>query len=417
MKHHNSEMNIKFLGLDDDYIKDNLKLRQKGIWVKYNAEPKNWSNKNASYNKLHNDLKDSDKDWPIAKNIDECEKELCGEMIPSEGTKPGDIYVFYEEIEQRRVPIFYIKLCEFKDSSTKEVLNYIEFNSNSIGFDEISGKYLSELILKLIEIDETKNKKYINELKERYIEYDILTSFIDNKTLEEDELNFIYYMAFIRKETIAIDKIKNRDLKNDFENFSDSQKARLYFNIKDTEIVNQLTIDSKKVLMEITKYGCIKQLTNATKEIIEDKKFIIKLLNCYFEGLKNKGSLVQAIQIIKYLPPKYKDDIDILTLIMNYNTSLGIGYALWFNEKHNDNEFVYKLISLYVNTFIKKGKEYNEHSMEYLLSLFSNEVLNDIEYHILIGPESNIIQEELKNNIIDKLIKSKCKILNYRQKN
>lgn len=257
------ELLKRFSLFDYDFIKNNTDLRYNGVWEKNNT------------NYISSAVK-------------------------------TDKYVFYENKDGCKLPLFYVKLFEYEDSG------YIEFNNKPIDYDSIDGKYLAELILKLCEVDENKYKKHINELKERYIDYFQLTSFYYKEIpQDDDEICFFYYMAYIRKQQIAIEKIKTRNVCEDFKFVDEDHKRQLFLYIKDTEEINKIIIDSKKLLLQIAEYGCIKQLDNATEDIKNDKDFILNLLNAYFMVSNDLND------IIKHLPNRYKDDIDVLSFINN----------------------------------------------------------------------------------------------------
>ena len=97
---------------------------KKGIWKKYAKTERNKGNGRNSYDELYHDLKNSGKNWNIANDYSECKDELCGELIPCDGTRAGDIYVYYIEKNRELYPEFYIKVTEFRDIWTKEKKNH-----------------------------------------------------------------------------------------------------------------------------------------------------------------------------------------------------------------------------------------------------------------------------------------------------
>ena len=110
-----------------------------GIWKKYEKTKNIGWNKGASYDALYNDLKNSGKDWIIAKDYAECQDQLCGEQFPCYGTGPGDIYVFYRQEDGKNIPEFYIKISEKKWE--KEKSNYISFNDRDLKSSGIDFNY------------------------------------------------------------------------------------------------------------------------------------------------------------------------------------------------------------------------------------------------------------------------------------
>lgn len=385
-----------------------------GIWVKYEAQPGNWSkwcSDDTSYSKLYNDLKDSGVDWRIAKSKEACMDQLCGEMIPSEGIDAGDIYVYYLNKSEKKIPVFYIHV---EESRTSKERNFIFFNGCSFGYDNIDDKYMPILADKLFRIDKEKNKEYIEEIKERYSEYLMLLSLIEKIKLEEDELIFMYYMACVKKHPIAISIIKYRNLKQDFNSLSDEGKVKLYANVKRYEDCEDLVIDSKNVIKLIAQQGCLEQLANATDAIVNDKKYIMEVLESFIE---NDKELLLNTEQIECLPDKYKIDIEIIEQIFNNYTTIECNKIAQELYKHPENiadnpEYAYRLINSFTRALINRGETYYEN---YLLYTFSDDVLCDIEDHILVGPESSLEKERLKQESIKKLIKNKKTILEDRK--
>lgn len=391
---------------------------KKGIWKKYEkTEIKAW-NERASYDDLYDDLRNSGNNWGIALDYGECRDQLAGELIASDGTKSGDIYVYYINDDERMVPEFYIKISEFKDMITKEKRNHIMFNECSLGYDGIDNKYLPELITKLREIDEIKNRYYIEKLEIRYKNYQRLLSLQIKDSFTDDELLFLYYMAYVKNDNVAISMIKDRDIQKDFDSFSDENKVQLFLHVKNSPMSNKLSIDSKDILMTLAQNRCLKQLNNTTEDIINDKKYVMSLLECFFEA--DKSSLHNT-ELILYLPLKYRLDIDILELIFyKYTTSIGLAIAKWIETGLNSKkivvnpEFAYRLIDSFSRALINREQSYYENG---LLWVLSDEILKDIENHILIGPEPTEQRENLKNESIKVLKREKEKILNYRREN
>lgn len=390
----------------DEYIKEQNSKINNGTWVKYAAEPRNWSDKNANYIKLYNDLKDSGKDWDIAKDINACQNELCGEMIPSEGISSGDIYVYYEKQDNKDVPVFFIKISDLnKDKS------YIEYNGTNSVFYGIDSKYISEVIVKLNELDKDKHKKHIDDLKIRYMEYNIMLSLLEKEELEEDEINFIYYMAYKRYDEKAINKVKDRNISEDFKNFSIDAKVRLFKNVTTSENQNNLIIDSKEVISKLAKEGFLNQLNNASKEIIDDKEFVLKVVGEYFSS--ESPSLAE---LVRSVPKKYQTDIDVLHCIITNMPSSCIDVGNWISRNHltcNNKIFAYKILSAYLGTSMKSKWNVEDQKTVFGFALcpFTEEILEDIEEHLLIGPEPSKELEERKEQNMNSLLESKKKVL------
>lgn len=389
-----------------------------GIWIKYDCEPGNWYNEDASYNKLYNDLKDTNIDWSIAKSKQQCMDHLCGEFIACDGTVAGDIYVYYLTENTVKKPILYMHVDEFVDDLTKEKKNHIFFNGCSIGYDGIDNEHLPGLIKKLYEIDENKNKRYIEEFETRYKNYQRVLFLNKQETYTEEELLFLYFMAYKKGDSLAISIVEKRDIQKDFDDFTDENKVKLYLSVKNSSISDKLIITSREILIDIAKNRCLKQLNNTTEEIINDKDYILNLLKAFYEADKNS---LRDIELDRYLPEKYKTDIDILEhLFYNYTSAVSlriydwIAHSLNSKELFTNKEFAYRLINSFIRASINKGQSYYGSS---LLWAFEDSILNDIENHILIGPEPTKEREELKDRSIKELKLDKEKVLRYRHNN
>lgn len=387
---------------------------EKGIWKKYEKTERNKGNGRASYDELYDDIKNSGRDWEIANDYSVCKDELCGELIPCDGTRAGDIYVYYLEKDGELYPEFYIKVTEFRDLWTNEKKNHILYNNNSLGYDGIDNKYLPELILKLREIDDVKNRHYVKELEERYKNYQRLL-FLENKDeLTEDDIIFIYKMSYMKTKELLFPMIESRDVKKDYDSLSDEGKIKLFLAVKEDKISDKLTISSKDILMKLAENRCLKQLNNATEDIINDKEYILKLLDCFFEADKCS---IKDLELAKYLPQRYQADIDVLELIFYkyFFTPLSLNDWIRENSKLRENmkkpEFLYRLVDSFVRGLMKDGEPYYESG---LMDLLTDEVLDDIENHILIGPESTQENEDLKNRSIDVLKNEREKVKKYR---
>lgn len=386
---------------------------QKGLWKKYEkTEIKAW-NERASYDELYDDLKDSGKDWEIASDYRRCKEQLCDGFVSDDVTEAGDIYVYYVDDNGNKTPKFYVKVMEYWNASVKK--NFILFNGCSLGFDGIDNKYLPELMTKLCEIDEIKNKGYIDELDIRYKNYRRLLSLKEKDEYTDEELLFLYYMAYVKNDNMAISMIKDRDIQNDFDSFSDENKVNLFLHIKNSPISNELSIDSKDILMTLAQNRCLKQLNNASEEIISDKAYIMSLLECFFSANSISGNF----EIRQYLPSRYQADIDVLELIISecLFTSFDFNYFVNLNsdlkQKITEPQFAYRLVDSFIRSLIVSGGAYYESGWMYF---FPNEILYDIENHILIGPEPTEQRENLKNESVRVLKREKEQVAVYRLK-
>ena len=399
---------------------------KQGIWKKY-AKTKG---KETAYDELYEDLKNSGKNWPIVNDYGECVEELFGEFLPYEGKSAGDIYVYYTNINGNLVPEFYMKIEEYKDLETKEKKNYIEFSFINLGIKEkISNDYLPVIIDKLREIDETKNKYYIETFEKKYKNYQMLLSLKQKDTFNEDELLFLYDMAYritegylsINVPEISIPIVQNRDIQQDFESLSIENKSKLFLSIKGSEICDKLKISDKDVLMLLAKTGCISQLRNAAEDIINDKCYTLKLLSTFFKKIKARQG-ISDIDFRKNMPLKYQSDIDVLKVVLyEYGLFSDMIINDWvitnpnLSGKMRIPSFSYNLIDNYARSLIQIDEYIQKYPMHLLWQL-PDEILNDIEDHILIGPESTKEKEERKKRIIKQITSERSEIYSYRHK-
>ena len=384
---------------------------EKGIWKKYDCEPENWDNEAASYQKLYNDLKGSNVSWRIAESKQECMDELCGEKIPYYGTGPGDIYVYYHEEDGKQIPKFYIKVMKYYEFETKCEKNFILFNGGSLGYDGINNKYLPILIAKLREIDEEKNAKFITQLEERYKNYQRLLFLKDKQEYTEEELIFIYLMAYKENSQLALELLNGRNIQVDFDSLSNENKANLFVIVRDNQISNQLNITSKEVLLILAQKGSLKQLTNTTEEIIDDSDFIKELLT---EFLKVKNVL-NLHELEYHLPAKYQSDFNFLKLIIQYSEMSSFILWTWIKNnpelkaKTSNPYFVYELMDLIVRTYMNNNSSYPKYM--YYLTCFPESIVEHIENHLLVGPEPTKAGEQFKKQTLTLIQEEKKLVL------
>jgi len=393
---------------------------EQGIWKKYEETTRKSEGERASYHDLYDDLKNSRRGWEIAQSLDECKEQLCGVDFRTSGVEPeaGDIYVYYVLENGKLIPILYFKITRFDDG---KINHFIEYNGNQDGYVGIPIQYFPELIRKLKEIDSEKNKKDIDELQTRYDNYQKLLELQSKKEYTEEELLFLYNMN--RREDIDKNliepKINGRNIEDDYESFSEEGKARLFLTVKGTELANRLSISSKKVMTLIAAKECLMSLHNASLEILSDKDYIIELLQVFFDvdqiGLQAKE--------LNHLPECYRIDSDIISLILYRGTPVTDEISNWLKnspvgkENLKNPEFAYKLIEAFIRGRIRIGESYFENE---LLGMFSNKILEEIEKHIMFGPEPNPPRglwsgEDLKQISYQKLLNHRAKVLQYRK--
>ncbi len=393
---------------------------EQGIWKKYEETTRKPEGERASYHDLYDDLKNSRRSWEIAQSLDECKEQLCGVDFRTSGVEPeaGDIYVYYALENGKLIPILYFKITRFDDG---KINHFIEYNGNQDGYVGVPIQYFPELIRKLKEIDSEKNKKDIDELQTRYDNYQKLLELQSKKEYTEEELLFLYNMN--RREDIdknfVESKIKNRNVQDDYDHFSEEGKAKLFLAVRGTELANQLSISSKKVMTLIAAKECLQSLHNASSDILKDKDYIIELLQVFF----NADQIGLQAKELNHLPECYQIDSDIISLILchygrlTHEISDCLEKSLEGREKLNNPEFAYKLVEAFIRGLIRGGEPYYESD---LLWMFPNEILEEIEKHIMFGPEPNPPKgfrtgEDLKQISYQRFLNHKAKILQYRK--
>lgn len=387
---------------------------KKRIWKKYNKCGNRHSLETTSYDELYNDLQDSNKNWNIAQDYEWCKDHLCGELVPCYNIKPGDIYVYYEIENNNSNPIFYLKVEEYIDHDTKEHKNHIEINGSSISCVDIEETYIPLIIQKLEEIDKIKNQYYIKALNEKYNDYIKLLNIIDKTKLTEEDILFLYHMACIKKHEIAISKIKERNITEDYNKLTTANKVKLFLEIQKDEICDSLIVTDKSILKLIAQNKCLRFFKNTTDEIINDKELVKSLLLEFFNADMAKTN---DNEITNYLPTIYRTDLEMLEFIFyNYTTALTLRIAKWLEKSENidslrkNKQFATKLIDSFSRALISRNQIYYNNCLPWL---FDNETIENLDSHVLIGPEPSEEKERLKEVSIKTLRKNIKETINY----
>lgn len=322
--------------------------------------------------------------------------------------------MYYEIENNLLVPVFYFKIEEHVDYDTKKEKNYIEINGSSVVCADIDEKYIPILIKKLNEIDKIKNQHYINVLTKKYNEYTKLIQILAKEVLDENDILFLYYMACTQKHEKAISKIKERNVVSDYNYLSSDNKIKFFLEIQNDKICDSLLISDKNILKLLAKNKCLRFFKNTTIDIINDKEFVKELLMIFFNSDKK---IMYKQQLLCYLPEIYRKDLDMLEFIFyNYTTSFTLTLTKWF-EKTNDIEFLRKnkqfvcrLIDSFSRSLILKNQSYYNNC---ILWFFDDEVINNMDTHVLIGPEPTEEMEILKELSIITLRKNIKESINY----
>lgn len=399
----------------------------KGIWIKYNANPKIWEyesdtdNDNESYKHLYNDLKSSNAGWEIANSLTACLEELCGEPLPNRGTRSGDIYIYYliSEINQSKMPKIKIKITNLGGKLSFNIKGAQNNLTNYQTRFDVESYLLPILIEKLKELNAPT--KVIEQYENRYEHYKRLLIIQEKKELTPEEILFLY-SQFEKENVLLVRKfMKNRCVQEDYDSFDLNDKKNLVniichlsrYDKNPSELTDfqkytktkpecpVLEIKEKEVLLDTvsdTEFQCF---AYAKKDFRNNKDFILELLN-QFES-KPWHSLAG---FIKYIPTEFRTDIDVLqtatksfpakliSIICDLTDSYNRIYDENFSNKLKEPEFTKKLLAMYINQLLlKKGRIDFD-----ILGYLPEEVLEETN-HFLYGPQPTIEMEKRKNDI------------------
>ena len=280
-----------------------------GIWKKYSKTMrKNNVGLPVSYEsikELYEDTKNNKKWWKcLFDDLEKCETELCGEQFPAEGIRAGDIYVYYIAKGKKITPEFYLKVKRLA----------VEFNGNdNIITSEINVDYYPLIANKLKEVlNEELANKYVPEINQLYTNIKKLDKLCNKDDFTEYELIFLYYMAYQ-----GFDKAKKitgvRDYQQDYNNFSFENKILMFkYLSKEKGACEKLIITSKDELLELSKRGYYKLFKSASEGLINDKDFMLELLDNLLEKC-----LFDFDRIMNNIPSKYLNDDGILFIILS----------------------------------------------------------------------------------------------------
>ncbi len=387
---------------------------EKGIWKKYERTNKLNEASRTSAQQLFIDTRNCGKDWYFVDNYSGCRLIIEGSVDGE--YRSGDLYVYYKDDGNGNfLPEFYIKVMKYNINSNE--IN-VQFNGQyNLDWAKINEEDLPVLINKLNEIDATMLNRSIAEVEDRYKCYQTIVELKNKENYTESELLFLYEMAYFKKMIpLARQIVKDRNVQKDYDSFTIDGKVNLFLYIKDGEISKQLRITEKDVITKLAQNTVLSMLNNATEEILNDKEYIMSLLVDYSESSKIISS---EFDIEKYLPIKYQTDLDVLKLIFSEHCNSGYALEKWkkinkdLEQKLGDSYFAYQLVDAAAKSWIDLGSCYDD---LFLLPLLSNEILNDIENHVLIGPEANDARENLKEESRKVIVKQKQCILNTRKK-
>lgn len=200
-----------------------------------------------------------------------------------------------------------------KDKATSELYNALKGN-------EIDREVM---VNKLGEIDKTKNKESIESLKQHYADYQKILGLKEKDMISEDELTFLYKMAYSNRyrsiKNLSLSILEKRDINKDYNSFSFKGKVELFLNIQDSIVARKLKIEEKEVMTTLAQKGCISQLKSASEDIINDRNYIVDLLETF---IKSNSINNYKSKLYKNLPDKYRTDVKILELLLYKYTPL-----------------------------------------------------------------------------------------------
>ena len=407
-----------------------------GMWVKYDAAPNEWGKIDGSYRRLFNDLKGSNTGWFFANSLSKCEDELCGEMIPSNGTVSGDIYVYYITDGDKKIPKIYIKvstgtysggkLYEIRGSKDKTISNIDEYYLNH----EVEVSLLPVLLSKLNELKVTKKIISDYEVKNDYFKR--LVELKENG-IKTDEDIICLYKNFKRLDTdLAFKLMKDRNVQDDYDSLSDENKIeflKVFCDIDYSSCRNALlckalgdkysndsrllVVDDESKLIATATDTSLKCLSYASDELIGDKDSILRILD-------NFELYVWSSSFADYIPGQYRTDIDVLQtatktdplemkdLLYFYLLSDDDANNMELKMKLEDMDFCKNLLTAYFNNVLSNEELLNEQYVNMDLLYFMPEgVFDVIENELLYGPESTLEREGLKQKIYSKTMEVK----------
>ena len=127
----------------------------------------------------------------------------------------------------------------------------------------------------------------------------------------------------------------------------------------------------------------------------------MQLLSCFFEADERA---LNDLELSLYLPKRYQSNIDVLELIFGnyYFRPLSLNNWILKNSVLRKNmknpDFSYRLVNSFIRRLIANGDTYYKCGF---MDLLDDSILDNIENHILIGPELSQENENLKNKSID----------------
>lgn len=400
----------------------------KGEWVKYESEPgewkRKWNSEESSYTRLCNDLKEhKSTGWNSIKFDD----YIYGEMFPSEGIYPSDVYIYYETDKTKRKP----KLCLIYRTYENGDFYYSVLGlkrRKKPGSKEMTftpkAKYLPVLLEKLKELNATKGM--FKEEEESLLEYQALIRIAKEGVKTPDDILTIY-RNFTRIDTyISRTLVKERNVQEDYNSLNDELKIELvkilrYMNDDDLATLGKLTkvdgellsIESIDILKKAVASLGLKCLRYAPIEYRCNKEKILEILSLY--GIENTSALG-----IDFISKELQTDIDVLqSLIKEHPANLffiimqlkGIimqpkgnmdNSNKLLNEKLKNRKYMLSLLDMYFRSIIRNQSYIKESFIPTdIMMYFTPEMLDNLEKKIVYGPFANEEEEQMKNKVSD----------------
>lgn len=406
-----------------------MEQRIMGEWIKYEEEKgKIITDKETSYYRLYQDVKNSDTLWPIT-SLERCFDDLRGDMMTGLGMS-GDIYVYYEinsETKERKPLMYFMANNSVVEKGTK----FVEVYGRNLPIDNeenrnfnVEPRLIPVLIDKLREIKAMS--RIITEFEDKEKSYKELERIKNNGAKTEDDILTIYQNFHRRDTTLVYELVNGRNIEDDFNFLSPENKAKLIVILCKMNSITEygfpsilpltrlkrmnskgeneklLDISDKDILIATANDTKLKCLGFASDALLKDKSFIMEMVSML--------KLIGGDYIETYIPDEFKLDLDILQMATRSNPfelQQIIGnyrYNEILKEKidklFSDREYARKLIEYHFKNVLSNPKYVEElFTAPKLIWHFDPEILENIENTILWGPEPTRKREILRQKI------------------
>lgn len=420
-------------------------METRGLWIKYDRAQSRNNNRNSSYYRLFEDLKNSLTNWHIASSLEVCKREICGEDYPIFGSRDGDIYVYYIFDEEGNIiPKIYFKTVV--DAEGK--MSVLDIHGANLVLDEkeelttynfnVEPYYISALVAKLQDIDADREtiEKYETQMKS-FIELHSL--YVSGVTTEEDILTL--YSNFTREDTpIAREMMSGRCVQEDYNRLSKKNREKLFriicglnkvhsiSKISPLERLDKITVkknsngkilelDDENMIISHASESGLKSLYYACDRLRSNRDFVLEVLRNFKMGL---NPLYE-----RNLPDEFTTDVEVLVTMTAskpfrlrevIESYLRIGNGE-LKRKLDDIDFVKRLLQAYYRSVLNDKNSLESTTMDCsILWHLPLEILEDLDDSLLIGPEPTAKREAFKEIIGEEHLSTRDKLISMRRK-